>query len=84
MGAELRPVALGLAAGRGLEAHHRLFAADAIGQGEVLEDGKAAGIAEGLHLLEQHDGGELRELGQAGKEIVLDTDRAWTAPPAGR
>ena len=80
VGAEMGPVALGLAAGWGLEAHHRFFPADAIGPGEVLEDAATAGIAERLDLLEEDFGGELRELSQPSQEIVpIRLELRWRA-----
>jgi hypothetical protein len=63
---------LGLAAGWSLEAHYRFFATDAVGAGEVLEDGDLALISQSLHLLEQADSRELGELGETVDEIGLE------------
>jgi len=72
MGAEVGPVALSLTTWRGLEAHHRLFATDPVGQRELLEDGETAGVAETFHLFEESDGRELGELREPSQEVVLE------------
>ena len=69
--AETAPVDLGLLAGRGLEAHHRLAAALAVGVGELLEDGEAALVAEGADLLAERGRRELGEVGEASEQVVL-------------
>jgi len=69
--AELGPVDLGLLAGRGLEAHHRLTAPLPVGIGELLEDGEAAAVAHGEDLLVERRRRELRELGEPREQVVL-------------
>jgi hypothetical protein len=65
------PVGLGLLAGRGLEAHHRLAAALPVGVGKLFEDRKTTGVAEGADLVCQGHRRELGVVGQARQQVVL-------------